>query len=63
MTVEELAQAYRDADQEYQFAIAAGNPERLRAAKLAKKTAFSEYKKAKIEQIRKQYGDQTIHPK
>jgi hypothetical protein len=63
VTVEELAQAYRDADQEYQFAIASGNLERLRAAKMAKKTAFSEYKKAKIEQIKQQYEDQTIYPK
>jgi hypothetical protein len=53
MTVEELAQAYRDADQEYQFVIASGNIERLKFAKSTKKLAFAECNKAKKAEMRR----------
>jgi hypothetical protein len=43
MGVEELAQAYRDADREFQFALASGDMERLKIAKANKRSAFVEY--------------------
>ena len=53
MSVEELAQAYRDADKEFQFAIASGDMERLKVAKANKRLAFAEYGKAKKAELRR----------
>jgi hypothetical protein len=53
MSVEELAQAYRDADKEFQFAIASGDMERLKIAKANKRLAFAEYSKAKKAELRR----------
>jgi hypothetical protein len=53
MNVAELAQAYVDADQEYQFAIASGDMERLKIAKANKRQAFQEYSKAKKAELRR----------
>jgi hypothetical protein len=53
ISVEELAQVYRDADREFQFAIASGDMERLKIAKANKRAAFTEYSKAKKAELRR----------
>lgn len=53
MNTEELAQAYRDAEKEFQFAIASGDMERLKIAKASKRLAFAEYNKAKRAELRR----------
>lgn len=51
-TVAELAKAYKEADQEYQYALASGDKDRLQAALAAKRKAFRDYSKAKKEQMK-----------
>jgi hypothetical protein len=46
-TIDELAQAYRDAEQEYQFAMVSSDEDRLKAAIRAKSKAWNLYSKAK----------------
>lgn len=53
LNVEELAQAYRDADKEFQFALASGDMERLKIAKANKRSTFAEYSKAKKAELRR----------
>jgi hypothetical protein len=53
VSVEELAQAYRDADREFQFALASGDMERLKIAKANKRSAFAKYSEAKKAELRR----------
>jgi len=48
----ELAQALREADQEYQFAFAAGDPVRLTKAIIDRRAANREYHAAKRQEFR-----------
>jgi hypothetical protein len=53
VNVKELAQAYREAEKEFQFAIASGDMDRLKVAKANKRLAFAEYSKAKKAELRR----------
>ncbi len=46
-SIEQLRQEYLDADKEYQYAMAAGDPARLVNALRAQRAAFDAFNKAK----------------